>query len=104
MLLDLGFMPHRSSHTNVFHDIIKTGICLADICDHLPIFCTVANKPPTLNGTKHFRDDSFLKDVADIDFKDLVADDVNRSINNLVAILRQISDKHAPLRRLNKNV
>ena len=54
MLLDAGFMPlitkatritdHTSTlidhiYTNVPHKVCKSGICLADITDHLPIFC-----------------------------------------------------------------
>ena len=57
MLFDLGFTPvitkvtrvtdHTSSlidhiYTNTPEKVIKSGICLADISDHLPVFCTIA--------------------------------------------------------------
>ena len=56
MLLDLGHMPlitkatHVTDHTTILTDhiytnvpeqVTKVGICLADITDHLPVFCTV---------------------------------------------------------------
>ena len=59
MLLDLGFMPlitkatRIADHTSILIDHIYTnmpgktitaGICLADVSDYLPIFCTIANK------------------------------------------------------------
>ena len=62
MLLDLGFMPlitkarritdHTSTlidhiYTNMPGKTITAGICLADVSDHLPIFCTIANKLST---------------------------------------------------------
>ena len=71
MLLDQGFMAliskgtrltdHTSTlidhiYTNVLPKVIKAGICLADVSDHLLIFCTVANKPSILNDPKYFRD------------------------------------------------
>ena len=57
MLLSLGFMPiitkptritdHTATlidhiYTNTPEKLIKSGICLADIFDHLPVFCTMA--------------------------------------------------------------
>lgn len=73
MLLDQGFMPlitkatrltdhtsllsdHIHIYKNVLHKVIKAGICLADVSDHLPIFRTVAIKPAILNDAKYFRD------------------------------------------------
>jgi len=63
MLFDLGFMAvitkatrltdHTSSlidHiTNTPEEVIKSGICLADISHHLPVFYTIANTLPTSN-------------------------------------------------------
>ena len=101
-------LPPLFIYTNVLHKVIKAGICLADVSDHLPIFCTVANKPSILNDAKYFHDfshfdsDSFLSDVEAIDFCGLVNEDVNQSINDLVQlvdILQRIPDKHAPAKR-----
>ena len=69
MLFDLGFMPvitkatrvtyHTSSlidhiYTNTAGKVIKSGVCLADISDHLPVFCTIANTLPTSNEARYF--------------------------------------------------
>ena len=71
MLLDLGYMPlitkatrttcHTATlidhiYTNVPQKITKTGICLADITDHLPDYRTVRNRLPLCQETKYFRD------------------------------------------------
>ena len=71
MLLDLGYLPlvtkatrityHTSTlidhiYTNTPEKVIKSGICLADISDHLPIFCTLAYTMPSSNEPKYFRD------------------------------------------------
>ena len=69
MLLDLGYMPlitkamHITDHTarlidhiytNVPQKITKAGICLADIADHLPVYCTVRNRLSLCQETKIF--------------------------------------------------
>ena len=121
MLLDLGYMPlitkatritdHTATlidhiYTNVPQKITKAGICLADITDHLPIYCTVRNRLPPCQETKHFRDFShfdkhlFLNDLENIDFNQLINEDVNESINNVVNALQTLSDKHAPVKKL----
>ena len=99
MLLDLGYMPlitkatritcHTATlidhiYTNVPHKITKTGICLADITDHLPDYRTVRNRLPLCQETKYFRDFShfdehlFLNDLENIDFNQLINEDVKR--------------------------
>ena len=112
MLFDLGFMPvitkptrvtdHTSSlidhiYTNAHEKVISSGICLADISDHLPVFCTIANTLPTLDGPRYFRDfthftqDAFLQDLSNIDFKTLINADVNESMSNILNNLRIIT-------------
>ena len=123
MLLDLGFMPlitkatritdHTSTlidhiYTNMPGKTITAGICLADVSDHLPIFCTIANKLSTSTEIKYFRDyskfdnEAFLNSLASIDFRSLVTCDVNASMNRVTQILQQISDEHAPVRRASR--
>jgi hypothetical protein len=91
MLLNLGFMPiitkstritdhtstlidHIGLYTNTQQKVLKSGICLADISDHLPIFCTLTSKIPNVKEIKFYRDfsnfndDSFVNDLNDIDF------------------------------------
>ena len=90
MLFDLGFMPvitkatrvtdHTSSlidhiYTNTPEKVIKSGICLADISYHLPVFCTIAKTLTSSNEARYFRDfshfkhNAFLLDLSSIDFK-----------------------------------
>lgn len=121
MLLDQGLMPlitkatritnHTSTlidyiYTNTPEKVLQAGICLADISDHLPVFCTVSDKLPVVNDSKFFRDfknfddNLFLNDIRNVDFNSLISNDVNESMNNVINILEEISDKHAPLRKL----
>ena len=120
MLLDFGYMllitkPTRiTDHTatlihhiykNVPQKITKAGICLADITDHLPVYCTVRNRLPLCQEAKYFRDffdfdkHLFLNDLEDIDFNQLINEDVNKSINNVINALQTVSDKHAPVKK-----
>jgi hypothetical protein len=89
--------------------ILKSGICVADITDHLPIFCTVTEKVSTTVETRYFRDftnfmeDLFLEDVSDENINCFACDDVNKSMNKLASILQNITDKHAPIRKIPYN-
>ena len=108
MLLDLGYMPlitkatcitdHTATlidhiYTNVPQKITKAGICLADITDHLPVYCTVRNLLPLCQETKyfcgfsHFDKHLILNDLENIDFNQLINEDVNESIYNVVNAL-----------------
>ena len=87
---------------------IKSGICLADISDHLPVFCTMANTLPTNNEPRffrhfrHFNEEAFHRDIIAVDFKTLTSNDVNESISTIVSNLRAITNYHAPLRKASK--
>ena len=123
MLLSLGFMPiitkptrmmdHTATlidhiYTNTPEKLIKSGICLADISDHLPVFCTMANTLPTnneprfLRDFKHFNEEAFHQDIIAVDFKTLILNYVNESISTIVRNLRAITKYHAPLREASK--
>jgi len=124
MILGLGLMPiitkatritdHTSSlidhiYTNTPEKVIKSGICLADISDHLPVFCTMARTLPTSNEpTRYFRDfshfnkNAFFQDLATVDFKSLITNDVNESMSLIVDNLRTVYDYHAPMRKASK--
>ena len=69
MLFDHGFTPiitkptrHHSAtlighiYSNSIQKVIKSGICLADISDHLPCFCTIATKLYYPTEEKYYRD------------------------------------------------
>jgi hypothetical protein len=121
MLLDSGFMPiitkatritdHSKTsidhiYTNVPQKVLKSGICLAGISDHLPVFCIIAHKFLTTNESRFHRDfsnfnkDFFLKEISEIYFASLIGEDVNESMNAFAETLQQITDKHAPVRKL----
>ena len=123
MLLSLGFMPiitkptritdHTATlidhiYTNTPEKLIKSGLCLADISDHLPIFCTMANTLPTNNehrffrDFRHFNENAFHEDLLAVDFKSLISNDVSESINTIVDRLRAITDCHVPLHKASK--
>ena len=123
MLFDLGSMPvitkatrvtdHTSSlidhiYTNTPEKVIKSGICLADISDHLPVFCTIANTLPTSKEARffcdftHFNQTAFQIDLSSIDFKALVNADVNESMSNILNNLRIVTDRHAPMRKASR--
>ena len=65
--------------TNTPEKLIKAGICLADISDHLPVFYTMANTLPTNNAPRFFRDrrhfneEAFHQDLIAVDFKTLIS-------------------------------
>ena len=94
--------------TNTPEKLMKSGLCLADISDHLPIFCTIANTLPTNNEARffqdfrHFNEDAFHQDLLAVDFKTLISNDVNESISTISANLRAITDRQAPLRKASK--
>ena len=122
MLLNLGYMPmitkatritnHSATlidhiYTNSPEKVIKSGICLADISDHLPCFCTVSTKLPAFIHERYYRDfshfdkDLFEIDLANIDFYNLVqGEDVNVNMNNIANALQEITNKHAPIRQV----
>ena len=123
MLLTLGFMPiitkptritdHTATlidhiYTNTPEKLMKSGLCLADISDHLPIFYTIANTLPTNNEPRFFRDfrhfneDAYHQDLLAVDFKTLISNDVNESISTILDNLRVITGRHAPLRKASK--
>ena len=123
MLLSLGFMPiitkatritdHTVTlidhiYTNTSEKLIKSGICLADISDHLPVFCIMANTLPTNNEPRFFRDfihfnkNAFHQDLLAVDFKSLTSTDVNESVTTIVHNLSAIAARHAPLRKASK--
>ena len=104
MLLSLGFMPiitkptritdHTATlidhiYTNTPEKLIKSGLCLADISDHLPVFCTMANTLPTNNEPRFFRDfrhfneNAFHQDLLAVDFKSFISTDVNETVTIL---------------------
>ena len=50
----------------------------------------------------HFDKHLFLNNLEDIDFNQLINEDVNKSINNVIDALQTVSDKHAPVKKLSR--
>ena len=125
MLLDLGYLPIITkanritdysaalidrSYINFPQKVIKSGICLADISDHLPRFWTISTQLPAYAQASYYRDyshfdrDLFEADLAQIDFCSLVnTKDGNISCNNIIQVLQDITDKHAPIRKVSSS-
>ena len=121
MLFSSGFMPlitkatrityHCKTlidhiYTNTPEKVTKSGICVADISDHLPCFGTFSSKLPLENQKKYHRDFSqfskqkFINDLDEIDFMTLVSPDVNQSMKNIEHTLSKVTDKHAPFKKV----
>ena len=102
-----GLIDHI--YTNAPEKVIKSGICLADITDHLPCFCTFSSTLPYHQQQRYFRDFShfnnakFVDDLKQINFLNLVDSDVNSSINSVIRVLERLTEKHAPLKRASQS-
>lgn len=121
ILLNLGYMPiitkatritdHSATliyhiYTNAPQKVFTIGICLGDISDHLPCFWTLATKLPMYIHEKYYRDflhfdkKLFAADLEQIHFYSLAnSEDVNCSMNNIIEVLQEITDKHAPIEK-----
>ena len=120
MLFSLGYMPlitkatrityHSKTlidhiYTNVPCKTIKSGICLADISDHLPCFCTFTSNLPFSNQQKFYRDfttfrkEKFIEDLETVDFMSFINTNVHESMSSVINKLQHITDKHAPTKK-----
>ena len=76
-------------YTNTPEKLIKSGLCLADISDHLPVFCTMANtlhtnnEPRFFRDFRHFNENAFHQDLLAVDFKSFISTDVNETVTIL---------------------
>lgn len=95
-------------YTNTPEKIMQSGICLVDISDHLPCFCTVTTKLPNIIQQFFFRDYSkfdsrqYLDDLEKINFNEIVNNDVNKSMNDFTNALNEVTNRHASLKRIIK--
>jgi hypothetical protein len=120
MLFALGYIPlitkatrityHSKTlidhiYTNSPEKVVKSGICLAELSDHLPCFCTISSKLMPNSQQKYYRDYSnfennkFIEDLHKMNFMSFVESDINKSMNNIVNTLQSLTDKHAPIRK-----
>jgi hypothetical protein len=120
MLLNLGYLPITTKATRITdhsttlidhfctnspQNVAKSGICLVWISDHLPVFCTRENKFPILKENKYYRDfnkfsnEQFINDLSKINFNNLVSASVNESMNDIINPLKEVTNKHCPIRK-----
>ena len=77
-------MQNQSNSLITFDTQLKTALCLADISDHLRVFCTIANKLPVASEIKDYRDfsrfdeEAFLNAIANVDYVSHVTEDVGK--------------------------
>lgn len=87
-------------YTNTLEKLMKSGLCLADISDHLPVFCTMANTWPTNNEPRffrylrHFNENAFHQDLLAVNFKSLITSDCNEIICALLQTAMLLCAKH----------
>ena len=88
------------------HKITRSGVCLVDVFDHLPVFWSIKNDISMTCKSKYYRDfsrfnsDLFLRDLETTDLNSIVDNDLYKSMNRLVALLGSITDRHAPIRKV----
>lgn len=99
-----------TTSTQIHHKkVLKSGICLADLSDHLPCFCSIATKRPDYAGDRYYRNYSrfnearYLADIATVDFCSLVTNDVNDSMAKIISTLEGMTNKHAPIERASRS-
>lgn len=93
-------------YTNVVHKIARSGILLTDLSDHLPIFCisdTIIDKEKTnchYRDYSQFNEDVFLDEINSINWSNILNGncDLNEKALNVVNLIRETVDKHAPIK------
>ena len=90
--------------------MLKSGICLADISDHLLCFCTITTKLSFYLQDRYYRDFSkfdkslFDADLAAIDFQTISSDsDINSNMENIINALQEVTNKHVPIRKVSNS-
>ena len=110
-LLPLITKPTRlTHHTSTLIDHIYTnsnlsvdaGIVLVDISDHLPVFCILDRQ------ISRFRRVSYFRDYSNFDAVDWISvcnesNDIHEEATNCISILKQIADKHAPIKQASQS-
>ena len=94
-------------YTNAPIQNTTSGIALADISDHLPVFCicdapTSKNKQITyFRDYSNFRKEQYLADISQINWPDLYSNstDLHEITYACINKVKDIVNKHAPLKR-----
>ena len=125
MLLNLVYMPvitkatriteHTATlidhmYTKLPENLISSGICASDISDHLPCFCIMSSKlsygqqPRFFTDFSNFNNNLFTEELNMIDFmSNIDIMDINKSMNNIINTLQEITNKHAPMYQKTSN-
>ena len=119
-LLPLITKPTRlTHHTSTLIDHIypnsnlrvDAGVVLVDISDHLPVFCLLDRQIPRCKRALYFRDyskfdvDQYIKDVNAVDWMNVCneSNDIHEEAANCISILKQIADKHVPIKHASQS-
>ena len=119
-LLPLITKPTRLTyHTSTLIDHIYTnsnlrvdaGIVLVDISDHLPVFCMLDRQISRCKRAFYLRDyskfdvDQYIRDVDAVDWINVCneSNDIHEEAANCISILKQIADKHAPIKQASQS-
>ena len=97
-------------YTNISSNKIKSGICLHDTSDHLPVFMCIKKNLKTANFSskltrkmKNFNPDDFLSDLQiALNETHIHTDNANDSMNSFISTFQMTLDKHAPLTEMSR--
>ena len=93
-------------YTNSIQHNVTAGILVADVSDHLPIFCITDLNPSRKNTSYYMRDysqldkEQYLKELESIPWSNLTQNDksLNDRTANLIDAITDVVNKHAPLK------
>ena len=82
-----------------------------DSSDHLPVFCRLDRQRSRCKRALYFRDyskfdvDQYIRDVGAVDWINACneSNDLHREAANCISILKQIADKHAPIKQASRS-
>ena len=97
-------------YTNISSNKTKSGICLHDTSDHLPVFMCIKKNLKTANFSskltrkmKNFNTDYFLCDLQiALNETHIHTDNANDSMNSFISTFQMTLDKHAPLTEMSR--
>ena len=96
-------------YSNILHKPCLPGVLVSDVSDYLPTFCIVQenfakkNQPKIqVRDMKHFNSELYCEDIINGVQSLIFCSDQEEYLKNLLLKLKEITDKHAPLRSLSQ--
>jgi len=98
-------------YTNTTISQITSGIAIADLSDHLPVFCIVNSDFTTTASNHHYRDYSnfkaevFLAELNMISWDEILAPykTLNEKTQDLISIISTVIDRHVPIKHATRS-